>query len=258
MEGKQVANVPTIDQWILYSRPRKQAQLRLFCFPYAGGGASIFRTWAEMLPSTIEVCPIQLPGRENRLLETPFSTLSPLIEHVAQALLPRLDLPFAFFGHSMGALISFELARYLRRKTYPFAPAHLFVSAHRAPQLPDPDPPTYYLPNAAFLNELRRLNGTPEEILQNQDLLRLLLPTLRADFALCETYQYVPDVPLGCPITTFGGLQDDEVSHEMLAAWRQQTSGAFTLRYFVGDHFFLHNEQAALLQVLSQNLSNVQ
>jgi medium-chain acyl-[acyl-carrier-protein] hydrolase len=257
MEDKKVANLPVVDQWILYSRPRKQAQLRLFCFPYAGGGASIFRNWAEMLPSTIEVCPVQLPGRENRLLETPFSSISSLIEPLALALVPRLDLPFAFFGHSMGALISFELARYLRGKGYPFAPVHLFVSAHRAPQLPDPDPPAYYLPEAAFLNELRRLNGTPEEILQNPELLRLLLPTLRADFALCETYKYVSDAPLSCPITTFGGLQDYEVSYEMLTAWRQQTSSTFTLRYFAGDHFFLHNEQTALLQALSQNFCNV-
>src|SRR5205814_4666171 len=191
-------NTPTVDSWIQYYQSKPQACLRLFCFPYAGGGASIFRTWSENLPPEIEACPIQLPGRESRLLEAPFSQLFSLIEPVAQALLPYLDMPCAFFGHSMGALVSFELARYLRRQ-HGLSPVHLFVSGRRAPQLSDPDPPIHPLPEAEFLEELRSLKGTPEEVLQNTELLQLLLPLLRADFAVCETYAYAPETPLLCP-----------------------------------------------------------
>jgi len=215
----------------------------------------MFRTWSESLPPEIEVRPVQFPGRENRLLEAPFSQLFSLIESIAQALLPYLDMPFAFFGHSMGALVSFELARYLRRQ-HSLSPLHLFVSGRRAPQLPDPDPPIHHLPQAEFLEELRRLKGTPEEVLQNAELLHLLLPLLRADFALCETYFYTPEEPLLYPITAFGGLQDDEVSRDVLTAWREQTRSSFKSRFFVGDHFFLHKERVSLLLALCQDLLN--
>jgi medium-chain acyl-[acyl-carrier-protein] hydrolase len=246
---------PTVDPWIQFWQPKPQAQLRLFCFPYAGGGASIFRTWSETLPPQIEICPVQLPGRESRLLEAPFSQLFSLIEPLAQALLPYLDMPCAFFGHSMGALISFELVRYLRQQ-HGLSPVHLFVSARRAPQLIAPDPPIHHLPEPQFVEELRRLKGTPEEVLQTAELLQLLIPFLRADFAMCETYLYTPEEPLACPISVFGGLQDDEVSRDMLTAWREQTRGSFKLRFFVGDHFFLHAARASLFQALLQDLFN--
>lgn len=249
-----MTNTSTVNLWLQYWRPSRRARLRLFCFPYAGGGASIFRTWSELLPPEIEVYPVQLPGRESRLHETAFSELLSLISPLAQALLPYLDMPYAFFGHSMGSLISFELARYLRRERHHPGPIHVFVSGHRAPQLPDPDPPTHHLPEPEFIEELRRLRGTPEEVLQSAELLHLMLPLLRADFALCETYLYHPEKPLTCPITAFGGLQDDEVPRETLAAWREQTCNSFKLRFFVGDHFFLHKEQLSLLQALSLDL----
>ncbi|MFL5654926.1 MAG: thioesterase II family protein [Ktedonobacteraceae bacterium] len=250
-----MAITPTVDPWIQFWQPKLQARLRLFCFPYAGGGASIFRTWSEILPPQIEVCPVQLPGRESRLLEAPFSHLFSLIEPLTQALLPYLDMPCAFFGHSMGALISFELVRYLRRQ-HGLSPVHLLVSARRAPQLIAPDPPIHHLPEPQFVEELRRLKGTPEEVLQTTELLQLLIPFLRADFALCETYLYTPGEALTCPVSVFGGLQDEEVSRDMLTAWREQTRGSFKLRLFVGDHFFLHAARASLLQALLQDLFN--
>jgi medium-chain acyl-[acyl-carrier-protein] hydrolase len=244
------------NSWFQHWQAKPQARVRLFCFPYAGGGASIFRTWAEHLPPEIAVCPVQLPGRESRLLEEAHPEISSLVDELAQALLPYLDLPYAFFGHSMGALIGFELTRYLCRKNYSPGPLHLFVSAHRAPQILDPDQPTHNLPEPAFIEELRRLKGTPEEIMADTELLHLVLPLLRADFALCETYHYVPERPLSCPITALGGLQDEEVPRNMLAAWKVQTRKAFKLRFFAGDHFFLHKERAALLHVLALDLLN--
>ena len=242
-----------IDSWIAYSKPRPQARLRLFCFPYAGGGALIFRTWADGLPTDVEVCPIQLPGRGTRLMEPLFTQLSPLIQALAQALLPLLDKPFAFFGHSLGALVSFELARQLRRQ-YGVQPVRLFVSAGRAPQLPHRGLPVHTLPDGDFLAELRRLNGTPRAVLEHEELMQIALPVLRADFAVYETYVYSTELPLNCPISIFGGLRDRTVSQSDLEAWREQTSGDFSLQMFPGDHFFLNTTQPLLLRVLSQEL----
>ncbi len=244
------------DVWLQYWQRKPHARIRLFCFPYAGGGASIFRSWSEQLPQDIEVCPVQLPGRENRLLETPFSSTSSLLDALAPALLPYLDMPYAFFGHSMGSLISFELARRLSDQQIRYTPVRLFMSGHRAPQLPDPDPPTYHLPEPAFIEELRRLQGTSEEVLQNTELLRLLMPLLRADFTLCETYKYIHAKPLNIPILAFGGLQDTSISRDEISAWREQTCAPFTLRFFTGNHYFLRGEELPkLLQTISREIS---
>jgi len=242
--------------WIQYQRPKPQARIRLFCFPYAGGGASIFRSFAASTPPEIEVWPVQLPGRENRLAEKPFSRLDDLIEALKPALLPYLDMPYAFFGHSMGALICFELTRALRRNGHLPGPVRLLVSGHRAPQLPALRSPIHHVSDLQFVEELRHFNGTPEAVLQHAELLQLLLPLLRADFALCETYAYTQEQLLTCPISAFGGLQDEDVPHSSLQAWCEQTSGAFKVRFFAGDHFFLYPEQANLLAALSQDLLN--
>jgi medium-chain acyl-[acyl-carrier-protein] hydrolase len=204
----------------------------------------------------VEICPIQLPGRESRLGEPPFTRLELLLETLVPAIQPYLDKPFAFFGHSMGATISFKLARQLCAQHAP-TPVHLFVSGSCAPQIPDPDPPIHHLPDAEFVEELRRFNGTPEAVLQNAELMQLFLPILRADFALHETYVYAAGEPLDCPISAFGGLEDGEVSRDDLAAWRDQTRGAFTLRMFPGDHFFLRSARPHLLQAMSQNLTRI-
>lgn len=245
--------LPLSKPWIAYHQAASQATLRLFCFPYAGGCASIFRPWIGQLPSEVEVCPIQLPGRENRWKEAPLSNLSELIQEMLQFLPPHLDKPFAFFGHSMGALISFELARALRQLRYP-VPLHLFVSAFRAPQLPRVRPPIHQLAQPSFIDALRQFNGTPEEILQNEEVLDLMLPLLRADFALCETYAYQPSSRLNCSISVFGGLDDVHISRSDLLAWQDQTARAFTLRMFPGDHFFLRESQILLLDAVSLEL----
>ena len=225
----------------------------MFCFPYAGTGAAIFRVWPDGLPADVEVCPVQFPGRGTRLKETPFTRLSPLVEALAEALFPLLDKPFALFGHSMGALVGFELARRLRRQSG-VRPVRLFVSAARAPQLPPRDRPIHALPEREFIAELRRLSGTPGELLEDVEFMRIMLPVLRADFAVCETYVHSTEAPLDCSISTFGGLQDQRVSRRDLEAWRDQTSASFSLRMFSGDHFFLNTTQPLLLQALSQDL----
>ena len=239
--------------WITYYKPNPRARLRLFCFPYAGGGTAVFRAWVDKMPDTVEVCPVQLPGRETRLMEAPFNRLSTLVRAAAQALLPYLEKPFAFFGHSMGALVSFELARQLRRR-HDLEPAHLFVSGRWPPQLPDKSDPNYDLPDAQFMKELQSLNGTPKEVLDHPALMALMLPMLRADFEVCQTYRYVDEPPLNCPLTVFGGLQD-ETDRKSLETWREQTTASFSLRMLPGDHFFLHTARAQLIRIVAQELS---
>jgi surfactin synthase thioesterase subunit len=243
----------SLDSWIPGRKPKPQARLRLFCFPYAGGAASVFRNWSEGLPTDVEVCPVQFPGRGTRLMEPPFIRLSFLVDALAEALLPLLDKPFAFFGHSLGSLVSFELARELRAK-YQARPVRLFVSAGPAPQILHRGLPIYNLPEREFTAELRRLNGTPGELLNHKELMEIVLPSLRADFALYESYRYSPGPPLNCPISTFGGLSDKRVSHSDLEAWRDQTAVSFSIRMFPGDHFFLKTTKLSLLRALSQEL----
>jgi medium-chain acyl-[acyl-carrier-protein] hydrolase len=188
--------------------------------------------------------------------EQPFSRMTPLVDAIAEAIDPYLTKPFCFFGHSMGALTSFELTRLLRRERG-LEPEHLFVSGSPAPQIPDAHPQTFDLPEPEFIEVLRRLNGTPPEVLENNELLQLMLPTLRADFELLQVYEYAAEPPLACPITAFGGLQDKEVSRVDLAAWCEQTSNTFTLRNFPGDHFFLNTDRPRLLWALSQDLDRL-
>ena len=243
--------------WVVKPRPNPEAAWRLFCFPYAGGGAQIFRRWPHQLPATGEVCAIELPGRGTRLQEPLFTQLPPLVEAVAQQLAKHLDKPFAFFGHSLGALLSFETARYCRRQHLP-GPVHLFVSGRRAPHIPPDEPPLYTLPEPALINELRRLNGTPKEVLEHAELMQLMLPILRADFAVCDTYQYTPEPPLNCPITVFSGLQDASVRADHLEAWQAQTHATCSVHLFPGDHFFLHTTPSLLLQTLARELPQLQ
>lgn len=244
------------NSWFAYSKSRPDAQFRLFCFPYAGGSAFVFRNWSELLPASIEVWPIQLPGRAARLQERPFESMEQLVSAVEEAVRPWLDKPFAFFGHSMGATVAFELAHFLRLKQAR-EPAQLFVSGRRAPQVPETCSRTFELPDAEFVEELRRLEGTPAAVLEDQELLALLLPVLRADFGLIETYGYVARVPLTCSITALGGDADKDVAREDLVLWREQSSGPFAIHMFSGNHFFLHPQEPLVLEVIADQLSSL-
>jgi medium-chain acyl-[acyl-carrier-protein] hydrolase len=241
-----------INSWLICPKPNLRARVRLFCFPYAGGGSLIFREWCQELAPDIEVYAIQLPGRESRLQEPAFNRLQALVEELSQGILPYLNKPFVFFGHSMGGLIAFEVTRRLRQ--WGLCPMHLFISGARAPHLPDLDPPIHNLPQMEFIKELRRFNGTPAAILENAELMELLLPTLRADFAVLETYTYTPEASLPCPLTVFGGLQDEIVTQDELKAWKEHTNQTFSLQMLPGNHFFLQQERARLLKFISLTL----
>lgn len=246
-------NISNLNSWIICHKLNPQADLRLFCFPYAGGSSFIFRSWSGYLPPSVEVCTIELPGRGRQMKLLPFNQLEPLVDAIVSNIYPYLDKPFAFFGHSMGGLVSFELARLLRNQ-YSISPFHLFISSRRAPQLSNPKPSIHNLPDLAFIEELRHLNGTPPAVLENAELMQLFLPILRSDFAVLETYIYTPEPSLECPITVFAGLQDSEVSCDELQAWQEQTKADFNLHMFPGDHFFLHSSQSVLLEKLATYL----
>ncbi|SRR5712691_291182 len=246
---------------LLFTRPVERGlqtgcEMRLFCFPYAGGSCSIFRNWGLGLPKSIEIFPVELPGRGTRYHEAPYTELPLLVKQIARELVPFLDKPFALFGHSMGAIISFEVARRLRADQ--FNASLLIVSGRGAPHLPQTREPMHSLPDREFLSGLSNLNGTAREVLNNPELMGVLLPLLRADFRMIETYTYLAAQPLDCPILMFGGFDDRSTGREELKAWRQHTTRQSWLHMFPGDHFFLTEAaQSLVLDRLSRSLRNL-
>ncbi|HET7695295.1 MAG TPA: alpha/beta fold hydrolase [Vicinamibacterales bacterium] len=241
--------------WVLMPRPNPQASLRLFCFPYAGVGPSIYRPWLTALPSHVEARLIQLPGREGRWREPALTSIPEIADRVARAIVPHLQPPFVFYGHSLGALLSFEVARRLRAAGHPM-PRQLFVGAHRGPQMPNPHSPIAHLSDDAFVAEVRkRYDGIPQAVLDNRELLELMLPCLRADFTAFETYQYRAEPPLEMPISAFGGDQDGYVRSHEIAGWREQTTGRFRVRVIPGNHFFMQTGRDEVIAALVDDLS---
>ncbi|SIO60275.1 Surfactin synthase thioesterase subunit [Singulisphaera sp. GP187] len=243
--------------WLVRPKPNRLANFRLFCFPFAGGGASLFRLWPDQLPEGVELCAIQLPGRETRIREPIHQLIGPLIDDLVEALAADLDQPFALFGHSMGALVAFELTRELRRRNLP-SPQLLIASGRIAPQLRPRRRPIHTLPEPEFRKELRLLDGTPQALLDHNELMSLFSPIIRADLAVNATYIYTTEPPLPLPILALGGRTDPWVDQEELEGWRLQTSETFKSEHFPGSHFFLQTATAELLAVLSRALTPLQ
>jgi medium-chain acyl-[acyl-carrier-protein] hydrolase len=242
--------------WTTRWWPAPDAALRLYCLPHTGGGAAVYRQWAQLLAPRIEVVAIRLPGRETRHAQQPHSRLESLVPALLDALEPELDRPYAWFGHSMGALLAFEACREAGRRNLP-RPARLFVSGRRAPHLPSRDRPVHAASEEALVAHLRMLGGTPPEVLDDRAALGFLLPMLRADFAVSETYVYRVGEPLDCPISVFGGAADPVTTAVELAAWRLHAAGQWSVRVFPGDHFFLHTEaQQQVLTALQADLAD--
>jgi medium-chain acyl-[acyl-carrier-protein] hydrolase len=238
-------------------RPNDGARARFLCFHHAGGGASAFRPWVGELSDKLDLCAVQLPGRESRLRETPFTRLEDMVPAVAHAIQPVLDRPFVFFGHSLGAMVAFEVARELARRGGP-GPIHLFVSGRRGPTRPDRGPRLSHLIGDAFVEEVRkRWDGIPAPVLEEPELLELLLPTLRADLSVVESYEYVPGPALECAITALGGTEDPSAEATDLAAWRDHTRSAFSMRMFPGGHFFVQTARSEVLAAVRSDLASV-
>ncbi|PCI27058.1 MAG: putative thioesterase [SAR324 cluster bacterium] len=240
-----------MSQWFVPIKTVEQASKRLFCFPFAGGGTAAYRRWMDKLPAEVDCYTLLLPGRERRFGEKPLSDLTTLIENLVAEIAPLLDRPFYFYGHSMGSLIAFELARQLRRTGLEL-PQKLIFSGRRAAALKDPHPPVFNLPKEEFIAALRTYNGTPTQVLDCKELLDIFLPALRGDLTMNGLYRYQEEAPLSCPITVFGGLEDRIATEVELSSWSEETTADFQLTMLSGDHFFIHKNQETFLPLLCQ------
>ncbi len=235
--------------WLVMHAASPRPRLRLFCFHSAGATASMFRGWRDGLPSWIELVAVQLPGREYRLAEPLIDESEPIVMALAQTVPPLLDLPYAFFGHSMGALIAFDLARALRAQGYG-EPALFVASGRNAPRFKWRDAGIQALPDDEFIAAVRDYNGTPDALIDDPAMRDLWLPRLRADLTISANYRYVEAAPLGCPLLVLHGSGDALVSDAGLEGWLAETSGAARFVRYPGDHFFLHREEVRLLAEL--------
>jgi medium-chain acyl-[acyl-carrier-protein] hydrolase len=241
--------------WLACVRPRPGARVRLVCFPHAGGGTLAFHAWPTHLPPEIEVHAVALPGRERRLREAPATDLRQLVRDLAPAVAVLADRPLALWGHSLGALLAFEVARSWQAHGGP-APRHVFVSGCRAPHVPASEPPLHALPEDAFVAGIQAMGGTPPAVWQHADLRQLVLPALRADFTLAETYRYAPGPPLDCSLSAFGGDADPRAAPHDLQAWSQHTRRDFEWRLFRGGHFFLQSCPDLVLGAVAARLTS--
>jgi len=232
--------------------PRADVTLRLFCFPYAGGSPYAFRSWPAACPPEVDVYPVHLPGRGRRFAEPSHTRLDALLDDLSRDLQEAVDRPFVLFGHSLGAIVAFELARRFAREGIP--PSCLIVSGRQAPQHAHTGPYRHLLPDDELVRSMRTLNGMPAAVAADAAVMEVMLPILRADIGMSETYVHKPGSPLTCPIVVFGGVQDANVGREKLLGWRDHTRGAFRLQLFPGGHFFLHEAEAAVVRAVITDL----
>lgn len=238
--------------WIRRFQPRPTARVRLVCLPHAGGSATFFAGLPALLDPEVEVLAVQYPGRQDRRGEPFVESLDHLARAVADELLPWADRPLALFGHSLGAVLGFEVARSLTAAGH--VPAALFVSGRRAPSRQRREY-AHALDDEGLLREIRTLSGTDDRVLADEELLRMVLPAVRADYRIVENYRYTPGPPLDCPLTVFTGADDPKVSADEAEAWREHTTDVFDLVTLSGGHFFLTAHQERLAEVITKGLT---
>jgi medium-chain acyl-[acyl-carrier-protein] hydrolase len=227
--------------WLVRRKPIAEPSARLLCLPYAGGAAVFFESWAAHVPPDIELTAVELPGRGRRFSEPPYREFAPLLDALRAEV--AVGSGTILFGHSLGALLAFELARRCE-------PRALVVSGCGAPHRPREQRSRSGLADAPLVEEIASLGGTPRELLDNAELMELLLPVLRADFSVSESYRYRPGPPLGCRIVALGGDADDDVSEQDIAAWSELTTDRFRMRVFAGDHFFIRQHEREVVSWL--------
>jgi surfactin synthase thioesterase subunit len=243
------------DRWLLRQQGPGR-RVRLFCFPYAGANASVYMPWQSEVSSSIEICAIQLPGRGKRYRDVPCTSFEPMIETLAQTIQEQPYLPFAFFGHSMGGLLAFEVARYFKRYHLPM-PRKLIISGCAAPRYRGFPTKLHLLDDHALIEVLKDFNGTPREVMENRELMQLLLPAVRSDFALLYDYRYHPAPVLDLPLSVLAGRSDGHTSVEQVRGWEEETTGACSPHWFDGDHFFIHSNSNAVVRFVNKELGEL-
>lgn len=233
--------------WFVTPRRVVNPQLRIFCFPYAGGNANSYSSWVKSLPTSVELVGIQPPGRAARIAEPAHTAMKPLISDLLPRITDLLNVPYIFFGHSLGSRVAFELMHRCHEANLPL-PVHFIASGSRSPDKGDETDITYNLPEDEFIKTLKDMNGTPEQILQNKELLELFIPLLRADFQLGETYCFQHQKQFNCPVTVFGGSDDKDVSIEHLNGWDKFFVDSAKVQIFPGGHFFIEENQQLVLE----------
>lgn len=240
--------------WILRRSGSTSPRLRLFCFAHAGGTGTNYLSWQATLGSEIEVCAIHLPGRGSRFAEPPRVSMPELVEELGRVIAETADLPFVFLGHSLGALLAFELARHCKRRGLP-VPLQLIVSGCAAPQGRRPRPEFHHLDDAAFVNALKTYGGTTPALLQNPELMEFTLPALRADFKMLSDYRYHAAPLLDIPILALAGRADEHATRSEVEGWQRETTAGFRTRWFDGGHFFIDTERSAVLLCVSAEIA---
>ena len=247
------ATIGASDPWLTCLGTVADAAATLVCLPYAGGSSIQFRTWPPALGPDVAVLAVELPGRGRRWRDAPQTQLRPLVASIAAALLGHVRRPLALYGHSMGALLAFELALELRRLGV--RPSCLLLSGRAAPLAPLAAQPLHLLGDDEFVAAVARFGGLPRQVLEDAELRELVLPILRADFMLCETHRHAPEPPLDMPIVAFAGEDDELASPARMAGWRDETRGGFSLEILPGGHFFVAQHEPRLLAAITAALT---
>lgn len=253
---KAINNIkPTKANWIKCLGARPTARLRLVCFPYAGGGINVFKRWPQFFSQNVEVYAVHLPGRESRFNESFVDTMREAIDSIAMELAQYRKQPIAFFGHSMGSLLAYEVARVLNDE-YDWSLEALIISGRRPPHIYTGGD-LHKKPDAEFIAEICRYNGTPPEVFADSELRELFLPILRSDYTILENYRHIPGAMLNCPMAACAGKKDAEFAPvKELQAWRELTAGPFTFRLFEGDHFYLNNSLEQLAKFIKECIND--
>ena len=246
----------TKNRWFSRSKRRESPKLRLFCLPHAGGGTVLYNRWTSFLPPSIELIALKLPGREDRLDEKPYEELDQLANELVEPLAPLVAEPFAIFGHSMGAAIGYRLAVALRRASLA-APKVLFLSACRPPESWCVTEPLHTLPDTEMIEQLvNRYDPRQETSEDEMSMMKIMAQTIRADLKMLESFRHDNAPPLDCPICAFGGTEDTQVTRAKLQGWQSMTNRAFGVRIFPGGHFYLRDQQRAVVQTVLSRLNS--
>lgn len=244
------------NNWFVRLNNELDVKMRLICFPYAGGGIATYQPWKTQLPENVELIAMHPPARGMRITEPPIKNMDELVTSLLPEFKALTDKPYILLGHSLGSRVAFEVVKSVAKKQWSM-PSLLVASGSRAPHIPMDRPLTQHLSDEDFVNTLRELNGTPKEILDNQALMDIFLPMLRADFTMSENYLADESIVLPCNIKVLGGRQDRDVSEVQLKAWQKFSRSHVPVTLFDGDHFFIENCREKVLLELRITLEKL-